>query len=121
MSLMQFRLTMRRVLPVPKDATYNRPPFHSEVFATRAPAPSSWTQKEPSPPAGTSTRKDAALSYQSLACHNTFATKSRRKRYMTVDESKSLKKGNRIYWRGDPADSGVVTETSWDAVTIAWD
>jgi hypothetical protein len=40
---------------------------------------------------------------------------------MTVDESKSLKKGNRIYWRGDPADSGVVTETSWDAVTIAWD
>jgi hypothetical protein len=40
---------------------------------------------------------------------------------MTVDESKSLKKGSRIYWRGDPADSGVVTETSWDAVTIAWD
>jgi hypothetical protein len=40
---------------------------------------------------------------------------------MTVDESKSLKKGHRIYWRGDPADSGVVTETSWDAVTIAWD
>jgi hypothetical protein len=40
---------------------------------------------------------------------------------MTVDESKALKKGARIYWRGDVADSGVVTETSWDAVTIAWD
>ncbi len=40
---------------------------------------------------------------------------------MTVDESKALKKGARIYWRGDVADSGVVTEISWDAVTIAWD
>ncbi len=39
---------------------------------------------------------------------------------MTVDESKRLKKGDRVYWRGDAVDSGVVTETSWDAVTIAW-
>jgi hypothetical protein len=39
---------------------------------------------------------------------------------MTVDESKGLKTGARVYWRGDPADSGVVTETSWSAVTIAW-
>ena len=39
---------------------------------------------------------------------------------MTVDESKALKKGARVYWRGDAADSGTVTETSWDAVTIAW-
>ena len=39
---------------------------------------------------------------------------------MTVDESKGLKKGTRVYWRGDAADSGIVTETSWDAVTIAW-
>ena len=39
---------------------------------------------------------------------------------MTVDESKKLKKGTRVYWRGDAADSGIVTETSWDAVTIAW-
>jgi hypothetical protein len=23
-------------------------------------------------------------------------------------------------WRGDAADSGTVNETSWDAVTIAW-
>jgi hypothetical protein len=39
---------------------------------------------------------------------------------MTVDESKALKKGTRVHWRGDAADSGIITETSWDAVTIAW-
>ena len=39
---------------------------------------------------------------------------------MTVDESKNLKKGSRVYWRGDASDSGLITETSWDAVTIAW-
>ena len=39
---------------------------------------------------------------------------------MTVNESKSLKKGTHVYWRGDAADSGIVTETSWDAVSIAW-
>jgi hypothetical protein len=39
---------------------------------------------------------------------------------MTVDESKALKKDARVYWRGDAADSGIITETSWDAVTIAW-
>ena len=39
---------------------------------------------------------------------------------MTVDDSKALKKGARVYWRGDVADSGIITETSWDAVTIAW-
>ena len=40
---------------------------------------------------------------------------------MTVTESKGLRKGSRVYWRGEAADSGIVTETSWDAVTIAWD
>jgi hypothetical protein len=39
---------------------------------------------------------------------------------MTVTESKSLMKGNRVYWRGEATDYGIVTETSWDAVTIAW-
>jgi hypothetical protein len=39
---------------------------------------------------------------------------------MTVNESKGLKKGALVYWRGDAADSGVVAETSWDAVTITW-
>jgi hypothetical protein len=33
-----------------------------------------------------------------------------------VTESKDLKKGTRVYWRGDATDSGVITETSWDAV-----
>jgi len=36
-------------------------------------------------------------------------------------ESKDLRRGTRVYWRGDAADSGVITETSWEAVTIAWD
>jgi DsbC/DsbD-like thiol-disulfide interchange protein len=40
---------------------------------------------------------------------------------MTITESKQLKKGTRVYWRGDTADSGIVTEISWDAVTIAWE
>jgi hypothetical protein len=40
---------------------------------------------------------------------------------MTVTESKGLKKGSHVYWRGNPTDSGKVTGTSWDAVTIAWD
>jgi hypothetical protein len=39
---------------------------------------------------------------------------------MTVDESKALKKGARVYWRGNAADSGIITETSWDPVVIAW-
>jgi hypothetical protein len=40
---------------------------------------------------------------------------------MTAAESKDLKKGNRVYWQGDAADGGNITEMSWDAVTIAWD
>ena len=40
---------------------------------------------------------------------------------MTAAESKGLKKGNRVCWRGDATDGGSITETSWDAVTIAWD
>ena len=40
---------------------------------------------------------------------------------MTPAESKGLKKGSRVYWRGDADDCGIVTETSWDAVAIAWD
>ena len=39
---------------------------------------------------------------------------------MTVDESKALKKGAFAYWRSNAADGGIITETSWDAVTIAW-
>jgi hypothetical protein len=40
---------------------------------------------------------------------------------MTVNESKGLKNGNRVCWRGDAADGGTISGTSWDAVTIAWD
>ena len=40
---------------------------------------------------------------------------------MTATESKDLKKGARVYWRGDAADSGTITEKRWDAVTITWD
>ena len=40
---------------------------------------------------------------------------------MTNAESKDLKKGSRVYWRGDAADGGSITETRWDSVTIAWD
>ena len=39
---------------------------------------------------------------------------------MTPGESKELKKGTRVYWQGDAADSGTITEKSWDSVTINW-
>lgn len=39
---------------------------------------------------------------------------------MTPNESKALKGGSLVYWQGNPADAGVVTETSWEAVTITW-
>ena len=40
---------------------------------------------------------------------------------MTATESRNLKKGNRVFWRGDAADGGTVRSISWDAVTIGWD
>ena len=40
---------------------------------------------------------------------------------MNVGGSKSLRKGSRVCWQGNAADSGGITETSWDAVTIVWD
>jgi hypothetical protein len=40
---------------------------------------------------------------------------------MTSTESKALKKGSRVCWRDNANDSGRITGTSWDAVTIAWD
>jgi hypothetical protein len=40
---------------------------------------------------------------------------------MTAAESKKLKKGDRVCWRGEASDSGTISATSWDAVTIAWD
>jgi hypothetical protein len=40
---------------------------------------------------------------------------------MTAAESKDLRKGTRVYWRGDAADRGTITEKRWDAVTITWE
>jgi len=40
---------------------------------------------------------------------------------MTPTESRGLKKGNRVCWQSNPADCGKITETSWNAVVIAWD
>jgi hypothetical protein len=40
---------------------------------------------------------------------------------VTATESRNLKKGHRVFWRGDAADGGTVRSRSWDAVTIAWD
>ncbi len=40
---------------------------------------------------------------------------------MNVTQSKALKKGSRVYWLADANDGGIVTETNWNAVTIAWD
>ena len=40
---------------------------------------------------------------------------------MNAAEFRGLKKGSRVYWRGDATDRGVITEMSWDAVTITWD
>jgi len=38
---------------------------------------------------------------------------------MTAAESKGLKKGSRVYWRGDAADGGSITEISSDAARTA--
>ena len=40
---------------------------------------------------------------------------------MNAAQSKGLKKGSGVYWRGDATDGGIITEMSWDAVTITWD
>jgi hypothetical protein len=40
---------------------------------------------------------------------------------MTSAESKALKEGARVYWRGDAKDAGSVIGKTWDAVTISWD
>ena len=40
---------------------------------------------------------------------------------MTGDESRLLKVGDRICWKGSATDLGTVTGTAWSGVTIAWD
>ena len=40
---------------------------------------------------------------------------------MTADESRKLRRGNRVCWQGNASDGGTISATSWDAVTIEWD
>jgi hypothetical protein len=40
---------------------------------------------------------------------------------MNANESKTLKKGHRVYWQGNATDSGIITAVTWHAVTITWD
>jgi hypothetical protein len=40
---------------------------------------------------------------------------------MTGDESRKLKVGDRVRWKGDAANQGTVIGTSWSGVTIDWD
>jgi len=40
---------------------------------------------------------------------------------MTGDESRKLKVGDRVRWKGDAANQGTVRGTSWSGVTIDWD
>ena len=46
---------------------------------------------------------------------------ARNARYWDRADDIVVKKGSRVYWRGDATDGGIITEMSWDAVTIAWD
>jgi hypothetical protein len=56
-----------------------------------------------------------------IGLHEAYAMETRGNRIMTAAESRALKKGTRVYWHGNVADSGIISATSWDAVTIAWD
>jgi hypothetical protein len=38
---------------------------------------------------------------------------------MTATESRALKKGDRVYWRGDATDRGIIIRRTLDGVTIA--
>jgi hypothetical protein len=40
---------------------------------------------------------------------------------MTGEQSRQLKVGNKVCWRNDQGDRGIVTETSWAGVTVRWD
>jgi hypothetical protein len=39
---------------------------------------------------------------------------------MTGTQSRALKTGDRVRWRDDPNDLGVIVETNWAGVTIRW-
>ncbi len=40
---------------------------------------------------------------------------------MTGGQSKLLKVGDRVCWKGDATNQGMVIKTTWSGVTIGWD
>ena len=40
---------------------------------------------------------------------------------MTGEQSRLLNVGDRVCWKADKNDQGIVTETNWAGVTIKWD
>jgi len=40
---------------------------------------------------------------------------------MTGSQSRLLKVGARVCWRGNQNDQGIVIETNWSGVTLKWD
>jgi hypothetical protein len=40
---------------------------------------------------------------------------------MTGDESRLLKVGDRVCWKGSTTDLGTIIGTAWSGVRIAWD
>jgi hypothetical protein len=40
---------------------------------------------------------------------------------MREDQSRLLKIGEHVYWKGSKTDRGEVVENDWSAVKIAWD
>lgn len=40
---------------------------------------------------------------------------------MTAEQSRNLNVGQRVSWRGDDQDRGIVVERDWSGVRINWD
>ena len=40
---------------------------------------------------------------------------------MTAEQSRNLEVGQRVAWRGDEQDRGIVTKRDWTGVGIRWD
>jgi hypothetical protein len=40
---------------------------------------------------------------------------------VTNDQSRRLKVGNRVCWKGDITDMGTITGNEWSGVVIEWD
>ena len=96
--------------------TFRRPTrFHSSNRSVATSGPVDGHQRAPRRRAG------FLRIGQLLRCNRPSVSRVLWRCNMTAAESRKLKKGHRVCWRGDTADSGTITETSWHAVTIAWD